>query len=304
MAIEKKSLASLKSVFGGDAKSDTTPQYTNNYYPFWSMAVGQRAIIRFLPDKNESNPRGFLVEKVTHNLTINGQKRKIPCLDMYQEECPICKISQAYYKAKDDVNGKKYWKNRQYIGQAIIVDDPLPRDENGESHEGKVRMIALGFQIYNIIKEAFAGDELEGIPYDYEDGYDFIIKKTEAGNYAGYAVGTKFANKQRSLTAQELETAEADMVDLSTLLPKHPGAEKVQAQLDAEMNGEVYDDGNSSYGSTSSAAAKPSYNDDDDESVPAAKKVVQVAQNDDVEAESDVDDMLAQIRARRKKSAE
>lgn len=306
MAIQKKSLASLKAAFGGDPKPEqNTQQYTNNYYPFWSMNAGQRAVIRFVPDTNENNPRGFLVEKVTHSLTINGQQRKIPCLSMYNEDCPICKISQAYYKAKDDINGKKYWKNRQQLGQAIIVEDPLPPNDDGETHVGKVRLIALGFQVYNIIKDAFASDELEGIPYDVEEGYDFIIKKTESGGRAGYTVGTKFANKQRSLTEQELETVEADSIDLSTLLPKHPGLDKVQAQLDAEMNGEVYDDGNSNsmYGSQRSAAPSASEDDDVVEFVPAAKKSVP-ATTEEASEDTDVDDMLAQIRARRKKSAE
>lgn len=293
MTTAKKSLASLKSAFGGDEKPETTgTKFTNNYYPFWSMNSGQRAVVRFLPDLNESNPRGFLVEKVTHSLTINGQKRSIPCLSMFNEDCPICKISQAYYKAKDDINGKKYWKSRQSLGQVLVVEDPLPPDENGETHVGKVRMISLGFQILNIIKEAFASDELEGIPYDFEDGYDFIIKKTESGGYAGYAVGTKFSNKQRALTATELEAAEAGMIDLATLLPKHPGLEKVQAQLDAEMNGEEYTD------TPTNSTPKTTTKTDELPFVPTASDTEEASGDDNV------DDMLAQIRARRKKSAE
>lgn len=289
MTTAKKSLASLRSAFGGDEKPETTgPRFTNNYYPFWSMNSGQRAVVRFLPDLNDNNPRGFLVEKVTHSLTINGQKRSIPCLSMYNEDCPICKISQAYYKAKDDINGKKYWKSRQSLGQVLVVEDPLPPDENGETHVGKVRMISLGFQILNIIKEAFASDELEGIPYDFEEGYDFIIKKTESGGYPGYAVGTKFANKQRSLTASELEAAEAGMIDLVTLLPKHPGLDKVQAQLDAEMNGEEYSD-------SPSTPAKEEL-----PFTPTAKSTT----TEEVAGDDNVDDMLAQIRARRKKAVE
>lgn len=305
MSTKARSLASLKSAFGGDEQQNTqTQQFTNNYYPFWSMQAGQRAVIRFLPDLNESNPRGFLVEKVTHTLSINGQERKIPCLTMYGEECPICKISQAYYRAKDEINGKKYWKKRQYLGQALIVEDPLPADaETGETHEGKVRMIALGYQLYNIIKEAFTSDELEGIPYDFEEGYDFIIKKTEQGNYATYVVGSKFSNKQRALTGTELEIVEAGSIDLSTLLPKNPGEDKVQAMLDAEMNGEEYSDGQSN--------STPDV-DDDEPSTPApvsrpapvAAKPAPVATSDDSDSDASVDDMLAQIRARRKKAAE
>ncbi len=305
MSNAKRSLSSLKSAFGGDDNQGQNQgqQYTNNYYPFWSMAVGQRAIIRFLPDLNQSNPRGFLVEKVTHTLTINGQVKKIPCLSMYEEDCPICKISQAYYKAKDEVNGKKYWKKRQYLGQALVVEDPLPAGDDGETHEGKVRMIALGFQIYNIIKESFASDELEGIPYDFEEGYDFIIKKTEQGNYAGYAVGTKFANRQRSLNEEELVAAEAGMVDLATLLPKNPGSTKVQAMLDAEMNGEDYNDSGVTDNTPDEdtpvhrpAPSKPAPQKDVDwEDKPVASAPVSAG-------DENVDDMLAQIRARRKKA--
>lgn len=306
MSTKARSLASLKSAFGGDEQQNTQPQqFTNNYYPFWSMQAGQRAIVRFLPDLNESNPRGFLVEKVTHTLSINGQERKIPCLTMYGEECPICKISQAYYRAKDEINGKKYWKKRQYLGQALIIEDPLPADaESGETHEGKVRMIALGYQLYNIIKEAFTSDELEGVPYDFEEGYDFIIKKTEQGSYSTYVVGSKFSNKQRALTGEEFEIAEAGRIDLSTLLPKNPGEDKVQAMLDAEMNGEDYNDGQS--------ASTPDVDEDEPTtSAPvtkptpvATKPAPSVDSSDDSDSDASVDDMLAQIRARRKKAAE
>lgn len=309
----KRNLASLKTAFGGDEQQNPTQQFTNNYYPFWSMNTGQRAVIRFLPDRNEDNPRGFLVEKIVHTLTINGQQRKIPCLSMYGEDCPICKISQAYYKAKDEINGKKYWKKRQYLGQALIIEDPLPPDaESGETHEGKVRMIALGFQIYGIIKDAFTSDELEGIPYDFEEGYDFIIKKTEQGNYSTYTVGTKFANKQRALTNEELAIAEEGMIDLASLLPKNPGEVKVQAMLDAEMNGEEYHDNSgtdntpdeeTSVRSTRSTTPRKTSSADDtpwEDTKPATKPASPVVQEES--GNSDVDDMLAQIRARRKKA--
>ncbi len=236
-----RSLAALKNAFNPTNDTNQPQQFTNNYYPFWNMKVGEKAVIRFLPDANENNPRGFLVEKTFHNLEINGQRRSIPCLTMYGEECPICKVSQSYYKANDKINGKKYWKSKQQIGQILVVEDPLPaNEETGEKHTGQVRYITLSFQLYNIIKDAFASDELESIPYDYEAGYDFIIKKTEQGEYASYVVGTKFANRPRALTEAELSVVYDKLIDLSTLLPKHPGFDKVSAMLDAEMNGSEY----------------------------------------------------------------
>lgn len=311
----KQSLAALKGAFASETKETTTGGNNNNYYPFWDMLVGQRAVIRFLPDLNEDNPRGFLVEKVTHNLTVNGQRRSVPCLGMYEEDCPVCKVSQDYYKVKDEVNGKKYWKKRQYIAQALIVEDPLEADkDSGEKHEGKVRAISLGFQIYNIIKEAFGSDELDAVPYDFSEGYDFIIKKTEQGQYASYAVGTKFANKQRALTDAELEAVEAGMVDLATLLPKNPGEDFVRTRLNADLNGEDIDEGSGKPAGKGKGRGEENEDfvpapkkaptkkeepaDADDEPTPAPKKAP-AKPAADASDDSSVDDMLAAIRARR-----
>lgn len=300
----KRTLESLKAAFGSSDKPEGGQQFTNNYYPFWNMKTGQRAVVRFLPDADSTNPRGFLVEKVFHNLMINGQKKTVPCLSMYGEECPICKVSQAYYKAKDDANGKKYWRKKQYVAQALVVEDPLPADaESGETHAGKVRYFALGYQIYNIIKEAFAAedDPLEGIPYDCQDGYDFIIKKSEKGGYADYSVGTKFFSKQRGLSEDEMVVVDEGMIELTTLLPKNPGIEKVQAMLDADLSGGDYNDGSNSSGGKKDE-------DDGEEFAPAPKAApakaaapapAPKAAASDEESATEVDDMLAAIRARR-----
>ena len=313
-------LAALRAQFGGTEKETQREGFTNNYYPFWNMKAGQRAIIRFLPDRDESNVRGFLVEKVFHNLTINGQKKTVPCLSMYGEDCPVCKISQDYYKAKDEVNGKKYWRKKQYIAQALIVEDPLEADKDtGETHAGKVRYIALGYQLYNIIKEAFASedDPLDDVPYSFEGGYDFIIKKSQQGEYSTYTMGTKFQSKQRALSEDELVVVEDGMIELASLLPKNPGVEKVQAMLNADLNGEDYQEpGRQSRASDDEAPvakAKPvagkkqAVEDDEPPFTPDPKPVAKPAAKPAVaaadEGSSDVDDMLAAIRARRKASA-
>lgn len=312
-------LAALKATFGSDGNRDQGSRenfQSNNYYPFWNMKPGQRAVIRFLPDLDTKNPRGFLVEKVFHTLTINGKQRSVPDLSMYGEEDPISKLSQQYYAAGDKVNGKKYWRKKQYLAQAIIVEDPLPADpETGETHQGKVRIVTLGYQIYNLIKEAFANvdEPFLNDPDDFEGGYDFIIKKTEQGEYSTYIVGTKFMSRPRPLTDEELLAAKEGMVELKTLLPKNPGVEKVQALLDADINGGEYSEGNESAApapapraatSTPAPARRPIVEDDD---VPfdGGTKVQSAARAPaaSVDSEEEVDDMLAQIRARRKATA-
>jgi len=288
-----QTLESLRAQFGGSEKEEKTT-FVSNYYPFWNMKSGERAIVRFLPDTNQQNPRGFLVEKIFHNLVINGKKKMVPCLSMYGEECPICKLSQAYYKAKDEPNGKKYWRKKQYIAQALVVEDPLPADEEGEKHQGKVRFFALGYQIYNIIKEAFAAtdDGLESIPYNTHDGYDFIIKKSEKGGYADYSVGTKFYSKQRGLSENEIEVATENSISLETLLPKNPGVAKIQAMLDADVNGEDFQENDS--------------NNDDDDFTPPAKPAAAPKPSSAPPAvtdDDDIDAMLAVVKARRAAAA-
>ena len=301
--MSKNTIESLRASFGSSNQEGTKTEFTNNYYNFWDMKAGQSCVIRFLPDLSDNNPRGFLVEKTTHTLVINGDKKTVPCLQPFNEPCPICKMSQDYYKAEDKVNGKKYWRKRGYIAQALIIEDPLaPNKDTGETHVGQVRYIALGFQLYNIIKEKFADDvePLEGIPYDFHDGYDFIIKKSMKGDYADYSVGTKFKNNQRGLTEDELSIVGDGMIDLSTLLPKHPGAEKVQAMLNAELNGEQYSEkrtgGEDDGGFSAKPAAKPAAS----ASAPKAESKVEAA---DASGSSEVDDMLAAIRSRRKQAA-
>jgi hypothetical protein len=300
----KKTMEELRASWGNTNQTDKS-EFVNNYYNFWDMKTGESAVVRFLPDLSDENPRGFLVEKIIHKLTINGEEKKVPCLKPFGEECPICKLSQSYYKSegKGSVNGKKYYITRSYVAQALVIEDPLPPNKDtGETNVGKVRFIALGFQLHNIIKEAFADqteDALKEIPYDFHGGYDFIIKKSLSGDgHAAYTVGTKFKNSQRSLTEDELAVVGDNMVELSTLLPKNPGLEKVQAMLTAELNGEQYNEKHS--GDTEEFTAKvveavamadvPSVK--VDPTIKAAK-VVETAS-------SDVDDMLAEIRLRRK----
>lgn len=299
---------SLEQLTAAFKKQDNTESRPNNYYRFWDMKVGEQAVVRFLPDKNEDNPLGFMVEKLMHNLEINGETKSVPCLKMYGEECPICKVSSAYYReeGKDSVNGKKYWRKKQHIAQVLVVEDPLPPDqETGENSEGKVKFINMGFQLYSVIKEAFESGELDEIPYLYEGGCNFIIKKTELAGRPKYDVGSKFARRATDLTEDEIAYVEEHMVDLSTLLPPNPGLEKVESMLEAALTGAAYDDDNSSVGEP--APAEEPQTVAKTESVVTETSVTESTDSNsktDDEYEEETDDILAIIRNRRNKAAE
>jgi len=254
----------------------------NNYYPFWRMKDGESATVRFLPDANAENPMGFMVEKLMHTLQINGENKSVACLKTYEEDCPICKVSSEYYNKDDKTNGKKYWRKKQHITQALIIEDPLDADETtGETHEGKVRFLTLGYQIYNVIKESFESGELDEVPFAYEGGCDFIIKKSKQGDYSTYAVGSKFARQSSNLTEDQLALIEDNLGDLSSLLPKNPGIDKVQGMLEAALTGGSF----SEDGETPAAAPAASSSKSEDESESGGS--------------DEADKILEQIRARR-----
>ena len=292
------SMAQLNAAFKKEESKGSRP---NNYFPFWNMKEGEQAIVRFLPDADEENAMGFLVEKLMHTLTINGEKKSVPCLKMFDDDCPICKVSSAYYKAEDKTNGKLYWRKKQHIVQALIVEDPLPVDsESGENHEGKIRFLAVGYQLFNIIKETFESGELDEIPYAYEGGCDFIIKKTKQGDYPTYAVGSRFARKATDLSEDQIAFVTDNMVELSTLLPQHPGIEKVEAMLEAALTGTSYNDESGESKDDSSMKFTSSK---DKEAETSVTTVTETA--DETSEDSDFDEeaasILADIRARKSK---
>jgi len=281
-------------------KKDENQQQSrpNNYYPFWNMNIGEQAIVRFLPDKNQDNPFGFMVEKLMHSLEINGENKTVPCLKMYGEECPICKVSSAFYKEKDEVNGKKYWRKKQHIVQALVVEDPLPADpETKETHEGKVRFLNLSYQIYNVIKEAFESGELDDVPFAYEGGCNFIIKKTKQGEHATYAVGSKFARRSSDLTEDEISFVDDNIIELDSLLPQNPGYEKVESMLEAALTGASYEESTGAASTTSTDSSSTSDNDNSSVSTTTESSTTTSATED--EYDEDADAILAQIRARR-----
>jgi hypothetical protein len=289
------SLDQLRAAF--KKPENTQSNLPNNYYRFWDMKVGEQADIRFLPDANEENSMGFLVEKKSHVLTINGQKKTVPCLSMYGEECPVCKVSQEYYKHDDKVNGKKYWRKVQYLAQALVVSNPIAPKDGEENPEGQVRLISLGYSLYKIIKDAFESGELDEVPYDFTDGTNFQIKKDQQGEYASYTL-SKFARRESSLDDDTIAMVKEGMVDLSTVLPKNPGYAKVEAMLEADLTGGEYVESSAQSTPAPVATATPVQ-----ESTPAPTATQEPAPVATTETDSDIDDeaeqLLAQIRQRK-----
>lgn len=292
-------LEALKALFKKEQekKENGGKQRRGDVYPFWQMEVGQKAVVRLLPDKNPDNEFQFYVEKLEHKLSINGKDEKFPCPTMYGEKCPVCDLSREFYKAegKESVNGKYYYRSKNFVVRFIVVEDPLlPDEETKETCVGKTMNSQFGFQLMSKIKEEISGDDIEDLPWDLQNGSNFNIKKTPQGKYGKYDLASGFVRKSTPVANAD----EIELIDLSTLLPANPGAEFVKRKLEAHLNGT--EDTTTEEKETevkATTATKPTV--PAVENAPAPKveaKVEAVTESEDDDSEEDI---LAKIRRTR-----
>ena len=236
-------LEALKAAFA-QKTSDENNNSSSRYFRFWSAPEDSTSIFRFLPDADENNPRGFLVENIIHELWVNGEKKRIPCLKMYGESsCPCCTHSAELYakakeceaagdlagKAKWEAEGKKFYKKVSYIGQGIVIESPVEHDQ-----EQLVKLVDFGPQIYKIIQAAFQSGDLEKEPYDFFEGYHFRFKKTKSGENNSYTTSS-FAPKQSALSEDVI--AGIELLDLKTHRQRQISLSELETLLLAAKTG-------------------------------------------------------------------
>jgi hypothetical protein len=229
----KFNLDALKSAFSQKAAGGGGGDQTwKLFYPFWKMPDDSIAVVRFLPDLDESNSLGFLVENLQHELTINGERKKVPCLSMHNEHCPVCDLSRKYYDEKNEELGKKYYRKKSYIGQVIVVESPIDHDQNA-----LVKLIEFGPKIFKQIQSAFQSGDLEEAPFELKGGYNFRIKKTKSGQYADYGTSS-FAPKQSDLDDEVIEAM--TLYTLKDYRTKYVDRATVEAMLIADQTGQAF----------------------------------------------------------------
>ena len=146
----------------------------NGIYPFWNMAEGTTASLRFLPD-GDNNNTFFWRERLMIKLPFAGVKGEtdskpiqvqIPCMEMYGESCAILNEVRGWFKDPSlEEMGRKYWKKRSYLFQGFVNDDPLKEETVPEN---PIRRFIIGPQIFQIIKQALMDPDMEELPTDIQ----------------------------------------------------------------------------------------------------------------------------------------
>lgn len=284
----KKSLAELAAAFE-QKTTGNSDQNWKKFFPFWKAAADTTSTIRFLPDLDEDNPRGFLVQNITHTLVVNGKKTTVACLKMYGEECPICALSSKYYDEENRDMGKKYYRKINYIGQCLVIDTTVEHDTNE-----LVKLIEFGPAVYQQIQAAFKSGDLEEAPYELKGGYNFRIKKTQKGQYASYDT-SNFSPKQTDVGDDVIEAL--DLYSLSQYRTAKTSREVLETMLVADQTGASIREDDEDAPVAKPAVSKLAKTLVDDNEEPAPKAVVKEA-----EAEAPVGEkklsIVEQLRAR------
>lgn len=226
----------------------------NASYPFWNIPDGSTATVRFLPDKDETNP-WFWAERQILKLPFDGvvggdspTENKVtvtvPCVDMFGDVCPVIAETKPWWKddSKKDIRSI-YYKKRSYISQGFVVSSPL---EEQSVPENPIRRFVLGKQIVEKLKADMQDADREFYPTDFLNGYDFRIKKTKAPDGKSNAYGTSgLSIRSRPLTEAEMLAMEQfGLNDLSTFRGPRPDADGIaviKAMFHASLRGEPYD---------------------------------------------------------------
>ena len=224
----------------------------NAIYPFWNIPEQSTAVMRFLPDLNESNPF-FWAERLMIRLPFTGIKGdndskncfvQVPCMEMFGETCPVLTEVRTWFKdASLEDMGRKYWKKRSYVFQGFVLDSPLAEDTVPEN---PIRRFIIGPQIFQILKAALMDPELEELPVDYTQGLDFRLTKTTKGGYSDYSTSS-WSRRERALDKDEMGAiTEHGLWNLSDFLPKKPeetAINVIKDMFEASVDGDAYESG-------------------------------------------------------------
>lgn len=236
MSDKQSRFEALKAAFGKKNESgsgENSSQMWDKYYPFYNMKFDETAEIRFLPDLDADNPYGFIVQNIYHVLEVNGKKRRVPCLKMYDKECPCCQKSQYYYNdVGDKALGSKFWRKIDNLAQVLVIKSPFEYEIKAD--DNPVRLVSIGPKLMQKIETSIAQGDFDTDPSDYDDGCDFRIIKTKQGEYASYDTSS-FARRSSSVPLALRERI--SLYDLKTFRIPEMETSKIESLIDAMLTG-------------------------------------------------------------------
>lgn len=275
-------IAQLRQAFAkkSEGSGEGNTGFWDKFYPFYKMEMDQTAKWRFLSDLDEENPLGFIVPNQYHELLINGKKKKIACLKMYNESCPCCEHSTKYYNEGDLSLGKAFWRKIDFIAQGLVLNSPFEYPIKPD--ENPVRLISVATKLYKTIEAKIVKGDMDEMPTDLFKGYDFNINKTKQGEYADYTT-SDFARKSTAISDELLSRIE--LYDLKNYRFAKIERDQMETMIEAFLTGKSYEDSKNETPAVPAHTGHTTGNSsldsklNEDKPVQAAATVVQAAAN-------------------------
>ena len=217
--------------------------FNEDFFPFFLMDVGDEAVVRILPDIDRKNPNIWYVERFNHKLNIDGKQWTVVCPTTYERgaECPLCKVSDAHFKADDRDRGLQYWKGKPVANlQVLVLSHGEIKDREGNSldYTNKVCRVSFTFQVLSALLEQIPNFDDDDVPFcGIPEGFNFVLKAAKNGDNKVWSFSS-FERKPSTLTDEQVSIVEDALIEYSTLLPPRPSLEKLEHMLLAST-GEV-----------------------------------------------------------------
>lgn len=272
------------------------PKYLN----YFDLKENETLAIRFLPDAEDSSK--FYVEYDYHSYSFDDKTTEVfPCAKNHGERCPACRRSWEYYNDDDKKNAGLWRAKTKRIAQCVVIDSPLEDlpMENGSI----IKLLNLSYNMWDISVQGIMNGTVEN-PLDFEDGNDFIIKKTIKGGNNQYDKSywkVKTTPIPEEILTKLVENPANEFYDLTSLLPKNGTAEEVQEWMD--KIDEMLCNSKSKSTSSNSNESSADSNDNDDDDNDDDKNVVSnddTSTSDSPPPKKSTQELLDQLRNRRK----
>jgi len=170
-------LSKLQSIVAKEVEEEKA-NYGKDYssYPIVYPGENGKLTVRLLYCEKFSGVQRKLVRHTT-------EKQKVPCMQMYGEDCPICKaVSNAEtLKGKESGVFKKYgWKVRGICYAVIDSYDPVYFKGKDDPKRGDIVVLMYPKMVYNEINNILlnAGEHLDNL-LAYNTGSPIVIERSQ-----------------------------------------------------------------------------------------------------------------------------
>lgn len=257
-----------------DEEATKNKSGNNDIFNFGDVKVGSEIRLRFVEDKDPTNPffwrqRNVRTLKFDSIKLLSGEVENkpvyvsVPAFNLKANESSIDNLPQEYlYKSTEDVihqkikgfwvvgdNAsqelyKKFGKKTTHIFQGFV---------RSPNYEVKLYRFLVTNELANLIMSFMNDSEITSNPCDTENGRDFILRVSEkTANIRGstqktrdYITNSKWSNNSSPLTQEERAyLQENGLFDLKNFISKRPTAaqEKVMLEMyNASYDGMPYD---------------------------------------------------------------